>query len=95
VPIYKSEVQSMAVAAKALGKGLLIIGARQNFIGELESVDDDCVVLKNACVAFQTGKLDEKKITNFQVPHTGRIIIRNERADAVMVGKDINMIVVK
>lgn len=87
-------VNFIATTAKTMGLGILIIGARQNVIGEVDKVSPSGLLIKNAAVAMNTGELGATdKVDTAQVPPGGVIFVERSRCDMVMVGKKLGLII--
>lgn len=83
----KEAVDIIADAAALNGRQILIVGARQSWIGDVLTVSDTCILLVNARIAQSTGDLSSDKVSICQQPPTGIIAVALSAIEAVVVGK--------
>ncbi len=83
----KECVERIAEQARLAGRQLLMVGARQSWIGDLVSVSDTALLMKNARIAQSTGDLDKDDIPICQQPPGGYIVVFMAAIEAVFVGK--------
>lgn len=60
---------------KYLGKRVLFVCMRYNYIGTLNGVNDDCVELTEALMVFDTGSISDNKISSCAKIPGGSLIL--------------------
>lgn len=80
-------VRSLGMHCKLKGKQVLVIACRQNWMGDVLSVSDTCLYLKNAIFAADTGSFESDKVDTWQPLPDGLAVISLSAVECLTVGK--------
>lgn len=80
-------IRIVSDAAKLMGLQTLFVCVRQNWQGDVVSVSDTAVLLRNARIFQNTGPLDSTEVQIHQQPPQGIITLALDSIEAAFIGK--------